>query len=360
MDEMRDQDIRRVKEANPTKVLVVGAGDVGMGSLEALVRIANFDRAERSSKDKDMIPYGMATRRPGEVRQKFKEKGIQIPVFGYDDLLSLKEDVDIAVLCQASQDLPKNLGPDFARQFNSVDSFDDHPIMPYYVSEMDKAARENSHIAGIGFGWDPGESFSTLKLMGSAHFPYSATNVFYGPGKSQGHTTALKVRKLRDLGIVDAIQFTRPILTTTEKARKVFQEFPVKQRIWRNCYVTVREGTDNDEIRKAIHEMPRYYEGYKTRVTFVPQERLDKLKQSIYHQGRVITHGRLYNGSEVLTEYSCFFEDNARATACFLVGAARALHRLYLEGKRGAVVPGDIPRNLFSPLSREEILEKGL
>ncbi len=55
----------------------------------------------------------------------------------------------------SATDLPV-LGPEVARSFNTIDSFDTHAKIPEYFANVDAAAKEGSHIGIISVGWDPG------------------------------------------------------------------------------------------------------------------------------------------------------------------------------------------------------------
>ena len=78
------------------------------------------------------------------------------------------------------------------------------------------------------------------------------------------------------------------------------------------------------------------------------------------HQGIIITTGKTRRGSSVVEQFICKYGNNAEATGCLLAEAAISTARAYNAGQRGVIIPGDDIRNLPSPLSREEIIQKGL
>jgi diaminopimelate dehydrogenase len=72
-----------------------------------------------------------------------------------DEAASLRDNVDVMILCGGSAvDLPKQ-GPVFAALFNTIDSFDTHAKIPQYFAAVNNAAVKNGHIAIISVGWDP-------------------------------------------------------------------------------------------------------------------------------------------------------------------------------------------------------------
>ncbi len=340
-----------------TRVLVVGAGQVGMGTLEALLDKEEFHH--------DVEVVGVATRRPEKL------KGISAVIYPYNSPEDLKKSagkVDVAVICNASQALwyhspdgtvANEEGPKWIDIFNvTVDSFDNHRETAEYFEAM----TTEDHLACFGFGWDPGKEFSPQKHVKKSSFPRSATNLFYGPGMSQGHSTALRTDPLlKQLGVVDAVQFTMPREETLERVRAgEMKEFSPGERMWRDCYIQLDRDSDMDAITKHVQEMPGYFVGYETKVTSVSADKMGELRQRKGHQGVIMTVGKTRGGSSIVTERRLTFENNAQATGCFLAEATVAGNKAYQEGRRGVVVPGDLGENLFSCLTQREIIGRGL
>ncbi len=342
------------------RVLVVGAGEVGIGTLDALL--------DKQEYHKDVDIFGLATRRPESVKTS------DVHVIGYNepsDLIKIASWADVAVICNASQKLwyhsedgrvANEEGVKWAQIFNvTVDSFDGHREMADYFSAMDKATKG---LSCSGFGWDPGY-FSSHKHAENKGFPRSVTNVFYGPGKSQGHTTGLKTSSfLRDeCGLVDAYQVTLPREETMERVRNgEMKEFSAGERLKRDCYIVLRDKSKENLKRASeyIKAMKDYFKGYETNVTLCSQEELDEHNKQKSHQGVVITTARTRKGSLSLMEMKVTFANNAEATGCFLAEAVVAGYKAYQEGRRGAVGPGDLQENLFSYLPRQGTINLGL
>ena len=71
------------------------------------------------------------------------------------------------ILCGGSAtDLPV-MGPQIAKNFNIIDSFDTHAKIPEYFANVDVAAKEGNHIGIISVGWDPG-MFSLNRMYANA------------------------------------------------------------------------------------------------------------------------------------------------------------------------------------------------
>ena len=99
----------------------------------------------------DMELVAVVTRRnPEDVR--ILTEGVK--KVHLDDVLSLKGEVDVMILCGGSAtDLPV-MGPQIAKNFNIIDSFDTHAKIPEYFANVDVAAKEGiilelSLLAGI-------------------------------------------------------------------------------------------------------------------------------------------------------------------------------------------------------------------
>jgi diaminopimelate dehydrogenase len=340
---------------------VIGAGAVGLGTLDAILK--------RGELYGDVNCVAMATRRPEDVAHQLSQDGIGVPVVDYDTLRKMNG-IDVAVLADASQRLFTQ-APSWLEFFNTTDSCDFHDRFgPFtdgegvnhqgFIRDMADAAEKHDRLASVGFGWDPGSIFSYSKLRGESVFPGSVTNVFYGPGKSQGHTTALKTPEMRELGVIDAIQFTMPHEATIARAKGgEMKIFSAGERMWRDCYLLVGADADRELIEQTIDNMPGYFADYNVKVSFVTEGELRELQKRVSHQGTIITTGKTRRGNSVVEEFVCNYESNAEATGCLLTDAAIATARAYEAGERGIILPGEDIRNLSSPLSRLEIIQRG-
>ncbi len=327
----------------PIKIGIVGYGNIGRGVLSAIEKNRELYG--------DVSVAGILTRRPEQVKKLVS--GVEVVDFDKGNDIN----PDVLILCGGSAtDLPVQ-GPQFVKNFNTVDSFDTHAKLPDYFHEMDKAAKENNNVSVIATGWDPG-TFSLERVLADAFIPGVKPYGFYGLSKkgglSMGHSDAIR----RVSGVKDARQYTHAIPEAMESVRK--GENPTLQTgdmHWRECIVVAEDGADKDKIANEIKSMPNYFEPYKTTVDFVTQDELNDKYQDLPHDGAVIAVGTNGDGSKSLIEYKNEWESNPASTANILLAHARAAYRLKEEGKSGAFTILDVPAAYFSPKSKEELLK---
>src|SRR5690606_18483177 len=128
----------------------------------------------------DMKLAGIFTRRdPARVQPALSADR----VYQMDTLADFQDKIDVLLLCGGSKsDLPEQ-GPELAKMFSIVDSFDTHARIPEYFDAVDRAARSGGRTAIISVGWDPG-LFSINRLLGEAILPEGTTHTFWGKGVS--------------------------------------------------------------------------------------------------------------------------------------------------------------------------------
>lgn len=320
------------------RIGIAGYGNIGRG-VEAAVNAAA-----------DMELAAVFTRRdPSSVKTLTGAK-----VVSYDEMESMKGDVDVMIICAGSAtDLPW-MTPELAASFNVIDSFDNHAKIPEHFKNVDDAAKKAGTSAVISCGWDPGY-FSIARLYSVAALPEGASYTFWGRGVSQGHSDAIR----RIDGVLDARQYTVPVESALERVRSGEQpEFTKREMHKRECFVVVKEGADKDAIEKAIKTMPDYFEPYDTSVEFISAEEMARDHTGLPHGGSVMRSGRTGLDSEFgnTIEYSLNLESNPHFTASILVAAARAVFRLNEEGRTGAFTLFDIPPAYLYDGSREELL----
>ena len=279
-----------------------------------------------------------------------------VPVYSVADVEKHKNDVDVLVICGGSAtDLPKQT-PEYAKYFNVIDSFDTHAKIPEHFANVDKAAKDNGHIALISCGWDPG-MFSLLRLYGNCILPDGHDYTFWGKGVSQGHSDAIR----RIEGVKDGKQYTIPVQSALEAVRAGKNpELTTRQKHTRECFVVAEDGATKEDlarIEKEIKEMPNYFADYDTTVHFISQEELNRNHSGIPHGGFVFRSGKTgwdkeYNN---IIEYSLKLDSNPAFTASVIVSFARAIFRMNKEGQTGCRTVFDVAPAYLSPLSGEEI-----
>lgn len=319
------------------KIGIVGYGNIGRGVEQAIKR------------NEDMELAAVFTRRdPASV--KVATEGAK--VMHMDDMLSMKGDVDVMVLCGGSAtDLPV-MGPEIAANFNTIDSFDTHAKIPEYFANVDKAAKEGNNIGIISVGWDPG-MFSLNRLYAESILVQGSTYTFWGKGVSQGHSDAIR----RIPGVKNAIQYTVPVDEAVDQVRSGSEpKLTTRDKHTRECYVVAQEGANKAEIENAIKTMPNYFDEYNTTVHFISEEELKRDHSKMPHGGFVIRTGETgEEGNKHVIEYSLKLDSNPEFTASVLIAYARAAYRLNQKGENGARSVFDIAPALLSMKTPEQL-----
>ena len=317
-------------------------GIYGYGNLGKGVEVAIKNNS-------DMNLVGIFTRRePSSLNTLTNAK-----VYSVNDLLNFKNQIDVLIICGGSAtDLPI-MTPELAKNFNVVDSFDTHAKIPEHFDNVDKSAKENSTIALISAGWDPG-MFSINRLYAEAILPNGKDYTFWGRGVSQGHSDAIR----RIDGVLDAKQYTVPIEEALEKVRSGSEpNLTTREKHLRECYVVAKEGANLNRIEQEIKTMPNYFADYDTTVTFITKEELEKNHKGIPHGGKVIRTGKtgLNNENSHIIEYSLKLDSNPEFTASVLVASARAIYKMHLRGDTGCKTIFDLAPSDLSSKTPEEL-----
>lgn len=274
-----------------------------------------------------------------------------VPVARLADAAQWQNAVDVMVLCSGSAtDLPEQ-GPQLARLFHTVDSFDTHARIPAYFSAMNQAALETGHLSLISCGWDPG-LFSLARVLFNSVLPDGHDYTFWGKGVSQGHSDAIR----RIPGVQDARQYTMPYPQALTAARGPQNpSLAIREKHWRDCYIVAEPGADRKAIEQAVVTMPDYFADYETKVTFISQEELQTNHGTLPHGGFVIRNAETSPGCRQVAELQLQLDSNPEFTASTLAAYARAVARLAKQGQRGAITVLDIPVAALSPLPPERL-----
>lgn len=320
------------------KIGILGYGNLGRG-IESAVR-----------QNDDMELVCIFTRRdPATV----KPATDGVAVYSTDDIEKMKGKIDVLVLCGGSAtDLPEQT-PEYAKYFNVIDSFDTHARIPEHFANVDRAAKENGHVAMISCGWDPG-MFSIMRLYGSAILPEGNDYTFWGKGVSQGHSDAIR----RVKGVKNGKQYTIPVDAALEAVRNGDNPtLTTRQKHVRECFVVAEEGADLARIEHDIKTMPNYFDEYDTTVHFITEEEFARDHAGIPHGGFVFRTGvtGLDKEHKHVVEYSLKLDSNPEFTSSVILAFARAVARLSAEGVTGCKSVFDIAPAYLSPLSGEEL-----
>ena len=321
------------------KIGIVGYGNLAKG-VECAIR-----------QNPDMELKAVFTRRdPASVKIMTPD----VPVLTLSDAQNWKDQIDVMILCGGSAtDLPK-MTPEFAWNFNVIDSFDTHAKIPEHFAAVNEAASASGHVAFISVGWDPG-LFSLNRLYASAILPEGRDYTFWGKGVSQGHSDAVR----RIPGVLDCRQYTIPVPEAMDRVRSGENpQLSTREKHTRYCYVVAEEWADKAAIENAIKTMPNYFADYDTTVEFISMEEMRQNHSGLPHGGSVIRSGVTgWNGECRQTiEYKLTLDSNPQFTASVLVSYARAAMRMKARGVTGCQTVFDAaPADLIS-VSREELL----
>lgn len=318
---------------------IYGYGNLGKGVEDAIKR------------NSDMTLKAVFTRRSPESL-KIATEGAK--VVGAADVLLWKDEIDVLIICGGSAtDLPE-MTPELAKNFNVIDSYDNHSSIPVHFKNVDESASANGTTALISCGWDPG-MFSLNRLYSACVLPDGTDYTFWGKGVSQGHSDAIR----RIDGVLDARQYTVPVEEAMNRIRKgETPEFTARDKHERVCYVVAKEGADKERIEKEIVTMPAYFEPYNTTVYFISMEEMKRDHAELPHGGSVIRTG--VSGEEnchkQVIEYKLTLDSNPEFTGSVLTAYARAVYRMAQRKDFGCKTVFDIAPADLSLMPREEII----
>lgn len=325
--------------SNPIRIGIIGYGNLGKGTVKAV----------KQSSDMEVIAV-FTRRAPGDLQLEDSS----IKALHIDEVENYQDKIDVMILCGGSAtDLPEQ-GPQFAKLFNTVDSYDTHAKIPEYYAAVDESAKAGGNTAIISVGWDPG-LFSINRVISEAIIPNGETYTFWGKGLSQGHSDAVR----RVEGVKAGVQYTIPSEKAIERVRS--GENPTLETAEKHnrvCYIVPEDGYDESKIENTIKTMPNYFDEYETEVYFITEEELKQEHSKSPHGGFVIRSGNTGNDNNQLIEFSLKLDSNPEFTSSVLVAYARAAHRLSEEGTVGAKTVYDVAPSYISPLTGAE-LRKG-
>jgi diaminopimelate dehydrogenase len=114
-------------------------------------------------------------------------------------------------------------------------------------------------------------------------------------------------------------------------------------------------GADLGAIETQIKNMPHYFAGYETHVTFLSEEEFQANHAGIPHGGVVLRSGKTSPEVGHVIEFALKLDSNPEFTSSVLVAYARATYRLVQHKFTGACTVFDIPYAWLSPKSGEEL-----
>ena len=213
------------------RAAVVGYGNIGKFTLEALEDASDFEVA-------GIVRRHGAENKPAELAS-------------YPVVKDIKElqDVDVAILATPTRSVEKYAKEILALGINTVDSFDIHTQITDLRRSLGETAKAHNAVSIISAGWDPG-SDSVVRTLLQAIAPKGITYTNFGPGRSMGHSVAVRAIP----GVKDALSMTIPVGTGIHR---------------RMVYVELEEGADFKTVEAAI-KADAYFVNDETHVIQVP------------------------------------------------------------------------------------------
>ncbi|MGP6140170.1 MULTISPECIES: diaminopimelate dehydrogenase [unclassified Jeotgalibaca] len=316
-----------------TRIGIVGYGNLGKGVEEQI----------QFNEDLELV--GIFSRRKPESVES------ENPVFHMDDLVSMKDAIDVLLLCGGSAtDIPEQ-APVLQESFNTVNAYDNHAEIPAHFEILDEIALRQGNVAIVATGWDPG-LFSLNRLISEAILPKGETYTFWGKGVSQGHSDAIR----RVEGVKRGVQYTIPneslIKQIKDGEQVVYTKTSSHKRV---CYVVAEVGADEPTIAETISTMKDYFADYETEVHFIDEETFERDHGGIPHGGHVIRRGYTAEDTMAVYELNLDLGSNPGFTAAVMVAYARAAHRLASEGIYGAKSVFDVAPSYLSPKTSSQL-----
>lgn len=285
------------------------------------------------------------------TRREPKSVPSESPVYHMKDLIEMKDQLDVLILCGGSKsDIPEQ-APVLQKDFTTVNAYDNHAEIPAHYDQLNEIAIQHQNVAVIATGWDPG-LFSLNRLIAEAVLPKGDTYTFWGKGVSQGHSDAIR----RVEGVKLGAQYTIPnaeLITEIKDGKEVaYTKTSSHKRV---CYVVAEEDADHERITQQIKTMKDYFEGYETEVHFIDEADFNQNHTGLPHGGRVIRRGYTDENTKAVYEFSLELDSNPQFTAAASIAYARAAHRLNQEGSFGAKTVFDIAPAYLSPKKGAEL-----
>lgn len=292
------------------RAAIVGYGNIGRYTLEALQAAEDFEVAGIVRRDPRDVPYEL---RPYRV------------VADIDEL----EAVDVAIICSPTRLVEQTVLGILDKGISTVDSFDIHGGIVSLRRVLGQKARERAAVAVIAAGWDPG-SDSVVRTLMQAIVPKGITYTNFGPGMSMGHTVAVKAIE----GVAKALSMTIPVGTGIHR---------------RMVYVELKPGYDAEVVAAAI-KADEYFAHDETHVQVVDSvDALIDMGHGVY----MVRKGVSGQTQNQIIEFNMKI-NNPALTAQILVCSARAA----LRQAPGCYTMQEIPVIDLLPGEREYWIDK--
>lgn len=291
------------------RAAVIGYGNIGRYSLEALEAASDFDIAG-------------IVRRQGD-----KDKPLALtPYDVVDDITKLK-DVDVAILALPTRLCPENAEKIVKLGINTVDSFDIHTSILDYRQKQMEVCKQAGRVSVISAGWDPG-SDSIVRVLLQSLAPKGLTYTNFGPGMSMGHSVCVRSKE----GVKNALSVTIPLGEGIHR---------------RMVYVELEDGATLEQVTAEIKADP-YFAHDETHVFAVSS--VDEVRD-MGHGVNLVRKGVSGKTPNQRMEFNMSI-NNPALTGQILVNVARASMRL----QPGCYTMPEIPVIDMLPGTREDVV----
>lgn len=291
------------------RAAIVGYGNIGQYVLDSLLTAPDFEVA-------GIVRRNGAENAPAEITS--------FPIVKH---ISELKDVDVAILSTPTRSVEAYAKECLALGINTVDSFDIHTQIVPLRRSLDETAKAHGAVSIIAAGWDPG-SDSVVRTLMESLAPKGITYTNFGPGRSMGHSVAVKAIE----GVKEALSMTIPVGTGIHR---------------RMVYVELEEGADFAAVEAAI-KADAYFVNDETHVRQVSS--VDELND-VGHGVNLVRKGVSGKTHNQLFEFNMKI-NNPALTAQVLVNVARAT----MKQRPGAYTMVEIPVLDLLPGDREELI----
>lgn len=279
------------------KIAIIGAGNIGQAVEQAVIESPDMELA-----------------------------GIYHHSDNFDSIQA-----DVAALCIPTREVKKYAEIMLNKGISTVDSFDIHTQISKLRNELTPTAIRNKAVSIIAAGWDPGTD-SMIRAIMLAMAPNGITYTNFGPGRSMGHTVAVKAIA----GVKDALSMTIPLGTGIHR---------------RMVYVELDEGADFNTIEQQIRN-DDYFKNDETHVIQVPDV---KALNNVAHGVQMTRSGVSGTTHNQRFDFNMTI-NNPALTGQIMVAAARAAYRMRNEAQYGCFTTIELSPISLLPGNPEDII----
>lgn len=292
------------------RVAVIGYGNVGRHAVEAVNKASDLELAGIVELSDSVLSNGKT---PGPVVKDIKD----LP------------EVQAAVLCLPSRQIPEAAAKLIAAGMYTVDCFDIHSEIVDYKNELNALACKNGTAAVLSAGWDPGTD-SMIRSIFEFMTPAGITYTNFGPGMSMGHTVAAR----SITGVKDALSITMPLGAGLHK---------------RLVYIVLKPGFELSEVTARI-KADKYFSHDET--AFIAVDDVE----SLIDMGHGVSIDRKGVSGSAHNQWlnMQMSINNPALTAQIMIAAVRAAFRQ----KPGAYTMIEIPVIDYLPGDRDDIIRR--